>query len=96
MSPTTGMRAWRVKCSSIEPGLIASERVARIESAEGGMEFVAVSEQLIVGERLEVGWIGALGDRALIELPCETASGRWRMWVKRTLLEPGQDDPHGP
>ena len=92
---TERMPVWRVKCRTIEPGLISSERFARIEDADGGLEVVGVCDRLIEGDRLEVGWIGALGDRILIELPVESTSGSWRMWVKRTLLESSLHDSHG-
>ena len=86
--------ACRVRCS-IEPGLIPSERVARIATADGRIEEVHVSDLLIEGDTIAVAMIGARGDVVLVELPQESASGKWRIWVYRALLEAVQHDPDG-
>lgn len=69
-----------VKCT-IEPGLIDSERVAIIRTAEGGSEEVTVSSRAVTERGIKAALIGKSGERLLIELPREAASGRWRLWV---------------
>lgn len=69
-----------VKCS-IYPGLIESERVALVPTAEGGEEEVVVSARLASTDSIRAAEVGRHGDRVLIELPRESATGRWRLWV---------------
>jgi hypothetical protein len=48
---------------------------------------VVVDAALIHEDRLEVRRVlERTKDRALIELPRESTSGRWRIWVPRTAL----------
>ena len=68
---------------SIEDGLIPAEKIVRVEDADGATEEITVSTGSIDDNRLVASVIGTDGDRVLIELPRESASGRWRMWVNK-------------
>ncbi|MEO8051175.1 MAG: hypothetical protein ABI833_12235 [Acidobacteriota bacterium] len=68
---------------SIEDGLIPAEKIVRVEDADGATEEITVSTGSINDNRLVASVIGTDGDRVLIELPRESASGRWRMWVNK-------------
>ena len=70
-----------VKCDVLAAGPGPSEKVVEIATSEGREEVVLHSSTLDTQGRMEVGVLGYLGDRALIELPRESASGRWRVWV---------------
>jgi hypothetical protein len=63
-----------------------SERIAQIETADGKPEAVTVSSQNIQGNRLITFEIERSDGRVLIELPRESASGRWRIWVKESAI----------
>ncbi len=69
-----------IPCEVID-GLIPSEKIARITTAEGKVEEVAVDNQQIRGNTLVVAEVGRDENRVLVELPRESTSGRWRMWV---------------
>jgi hypothetical protein len=75
----------KINCS-VSEGLMPDEKVARIETADGGSEEVAVSDQNIENNRLMAFEIGRSEGRVLVELPRESASGRWRIWVKESLV----------
>jgi hypothetical protein len=63
-----------------------SETTVAISTADGEEE-VVVDTALVHGEELEVRRVlERTRDRALIELPRESASGRWRVWVPRSTL----------
>ena len=70
----------------VEEGLIPSEKIVRVEDADGGFEEVPVSARSINEGRLLAAEVGSQGDRVLVELPRESASGKWRMWVKRSAV----------
>jgi len=72
--------------AAIEYGLIDSERVARIQTVDG-VEEVIVSRRQVQGGRLLAFKIHDTGKKVLIELPRESTSGRWRVWVARKMVE---------
>jgi hypothetical protein len=75
----------RVRCL-VQEGLVSSERIVRIKTSEGRQEEVAVSASQIRGSALEAPVIGREGGKILIELPRESSSGRWRLWVNKDQL----------
>jgi hypothetical protein len=70
-------------------GLHPSETVVTVQTANG-VERLVMPRQAISNRAIEVGYpIKARGDDLLIELPRETQSGAWRVWVnKGQLFEP--------
>jgi hypothetical protein len=74
----------RVSTNSVFPGLVPAEKIARIELAGGEIEEVSVSaDDINANNELIAYFIGRddKGGRVLVELPRESASGRWRLWV---------------
>jgi hypothetical protein len=77
----------KVSTSSVVDGLMPSEKIARIEVEGGNIEEVSVSaEDISPDNKLMASEIGRQGERVLVELPRESASGRWRIWVKATAV----------
>jgi hypothetical protein len=70
-----------VPCKVVD-GLTPAEKIAVVESADGQIEEITVSKENLSGESLIVDEIGRHEGKVLVELPRETASGRWRIWVK--------------
>lgn len=75
----------RVKITHREAGPIPSETVVTITTTSGPEEVVVHASQA-TAESVEAGFIGREGDRVLVELPRETVSGRWRVWVPKDAL----------
>jgi hypothetical protein len=51
-------------------------------TTDQGVEQVIVHKASIVGDMIDIGFpIHRAEDQALIELPRESMSGRWRVWV---------------
>jgi hypothetical protein len=72
---------------SIEEGLIPTEKIVRVEDADGDFEEIPVSSASISDGKLMASEIGRTKDgRVLVELPRESASGRWRIWVKASAV----------
>lgn len=69
-----------VKCEFVD-GLASTEKIARIRTISGVVEEVPVASKYTNGGSLEVGKIGRESNRVLIELPRESLTGRWRLWV---------------
>lgn len=75
-----------LKCDSVVEGQGPSESIATIPTISGAEEVIVYSG-LVVNNRLNVGPIlGKDGDKRLVELPRESASGRWRVWVPEGAL----------
>jgi hypothetical protein len=51
---------------------------------EGAEEEVIVHSSDIQDDTIEVGRVGERGGAFLIELPQESATGKWRLWVPRS------------
>ena len=71
---------------SIEDGLMPAEKIARVEAADGEVEEVSVSTDNISDNKLVASEIGRREGKVLVELPRESASGRWRIWVKEAAV----------
>jgi hypothetical protein len=77
----------RLKVHEIGRGLHPSEVVVELRTATGP-ERVAVDRKSLRNGTLFVGWRPLAEKRGqwLIELPRETMSGTWRVWVKQNEI----------
>lgn len=73
----------KVKFEDIFEGRIESERIVRLMTADGIEEEVFVAPEQIEGNYLLLPAVAEEPDRVLFELPQESASGRWRLWISR-------------
>lgn len=66
-------------------GSIPTEAVVEIPTV-GGSEEVVVHTSQVSADSVEVGFIGRkeADGSVLIELPRESVSGRWRVWVPKS------------
>ncbi len=78
----------RIKTQEVVDGLGPSEKVATIATSTGNEQVILDSSTLDNLNRMEIGVLGfdKDSDLALIELPRESASGKWRVWVNRSEL----------
>jgi len=64
-----------------------NEAVVAVKTADGGMQRVVVSKRSIKNKSIPVGYpLGEKDDAVLVELPRETHSGAWRVWVNKDQL----------
>jgi hypothetical protein len=75
-----------INCYEVEEGLIPTEKVVRLRTADGRSEEVVVSNSQLVGRRIIASEIGRERGNVLIELPRESSSGRWRVWVSENEI----------
>lgn len=75
----------RIKVEKTSEGPVPSEVLVQIPTVEGP-EDVVVHQSQVDDKGIEVGYIGDKGENALVELPRETVSGRWRVWVPKKLV----------
>jgi hypothetical protein len=73
-------------CSRVADGFIPAEKIVYIEGADGALEEVTVASKSLIGDRLEASEIWRTKGTVLVELPRESASGRWRVWVKESSI----------
>jgi hypothetical protein len=81
----------RVRVREIGRGLHPSEAVVEIRTV-GGSERLVVDRKSVQKETIFVGWrpIAEKRGQWLIELPRETMSGTWRVWVKQNEIVPDE------
>jgi hypothetical protein len=79
----------RVKVREIGRGLHPSEAVVEIRTATG-LERLVVDRKSIQEGTIFVGWrpLAEKKGQWLIELPRETMSGTWRVWIKHSEILP--------
>jgi hypothetical protein len=80
----------RLKVENIGSGLHPSEVVVGVRTTSGIQELYIDKDSLYPDNTLSVGWpVGQDKDGKilLVELPAETASGSWRVWVDRSDLK---------
>ena len=76
----------RIAIEQVEDGLHPSELVVTIRTADGKTEEVAVDRSLVDGQRMKAYAVGVEQDRVLVELPRETSSGSWRVWMPKASV----------
>ena len=77
----------RIKVREVGKGLHPSEVVVEIQTSDG-MERLVVDKRTIETNSLSVGNpLRADNGKYLVELPRETMSGAWRVWVKQDALK---------
>lgn len=71
-----------VRISVLSDGPGPSEKVINIPTVDGNEE-VVLHTSALTNDRIEVGVLGfdEARKRALVELPRESVSGRWRVWI---------------
>ena len=75
----------RVK-AKIMKGIVKSERVAYIKTAEGSRAEIVLNSAHTGRNHIFVAEITRDKNDVLIELPQETSSGNWRVWVKENQI----------
>lgn len=79
----------RVKFTFLADGPGPSETVIGIRTVGGHQEEVVLSKRLVGGGGVEIGTpLLQEEDRILVELPRESTSGRWRIWVPVSEIVP--------
>ncbi|MBM3540783.1 MAG: hypothetical protein FJX51_01940 [Alphaproteobacteria bacterium] len=71
----------KIKCTDISFGPTPYEAVVTIGTVGGESEELVVDRDLVEDGRLDVAPVGRSNGHILVELPRESATGRWRVWV---------------
>ena len=71
----------KIKCTDISFGPTPYEAVVTIGTAGGESEELVVDRDLVGDGSLEVAPVDRSNGHVLVELPRESATGRWRVWV---------------
>jgi hypothetical protein len=78
----------RIKVERLRVGSHPSEVVIGVRTADGEQEKLVVDERSLDDDTLPVGHpVGSREGRFLIELPRETLSGSWRIWVRPEIIK---------
>ena len=74
----------RIRVKVLGEGQHPSERMVAVTTASGSRENVMVDRRSIDNDSIEIGYpIASEDGLLLIELPRETTTGQWRVWVKQ-------------
>ncbi len=78
----------RIKVKTVLEGPGPAEAIIAIPRTDGREEEVVVPRDLIQNDTIEVGRVSAANSTGpvLVELPTESASGNWRLWVDSASL----------
>jgi hypothetical protein len=80
------MAMMRLLVEQIGKGLHPSEAVVAVKTSDGTQRLV-VSNRSLMKNSIPVGFpLGERHDAILVELPRETQSGAWRVWVPKDQL----------
>ena len=72
----------RIRVEVLGEGQHPSERMVAVTTASGDKENVMVDRRSIDNDTIDVGYpVASEPGRFLIELPRETTTGQWRVWV---------------
>ena len=77
----------RVKARIVR-GVIGSERIAYITTAGGVRAEVLLSATQTGSDHILAAEVARDNNNVLIELPKETSSGYWRVWVNKNQILP--------
>jgi len=75
--------------ADVMDGLMPMEKIAFVQDANGEVEEVSVPASNVSGNELMASEIARDNGKVLVELPRESASGRWRIWVKESAIAQG-------
>jgi len=77
----------RLPVEILGDGLHPNEVVVGVALADGGMERLVISRRSLSQGSISIGWpITEVDGRSLVELPRETQTGAWRVWVASNKL----------
>ena len=77
----------RLRVEHLADGPGPGEVVIAVTTASGSKEQVVVHRTVVEEDAIEIGHpIHCDEDRWLVELPRESASGKWRLWVESKSL----------
>jgi hypothetical protein len=79
----------RLRCSILGHGPGPSEAIVEIRTTEGRVEIVVDEALVHDGELVIRGVLERRKNKSLVELPRESATGRWRVWVDDSALAAG-------
>jgi hypothetical protein len=72
----------RLRVKRVLEGPGPGEVVVKVETTSGIYEEVILYAKTIEGDTVEIGHpIARVEEQSLVELPRESVSGRWRVWV---------------
>ena len=80
-----------IKCTPVADGPGPSEATVSILTIDGVREEVVLSKRVLHGNAMNVGAsLHHEAGRYLIELPRESATGRWRIWIPESEVQSHQ------
>ena len=80
-------RAVRLRVKRVSEGPGPGEVLVEVETTSGIYEEVILHAKSIEGDTVEIGHpIAHVEEKSLVELPRESMSGRWRVWVPNSSV----------
>ena len=77
----------RLRVTRLAEGPGPGEVVVEVTTMTGATEQVIVHVTGMVGDTIDVGYpLASSEEQRLIELPRESVSGKWRLWVPQSAM----------
>lgn len=77
----------QVRCEVVLNGPGPNESIVKVQRVDGNWEEVVVTNRSIEHGFLRARRVDSSNGNVLIELPQESASGNWRLWVPEANVE---------
>lgn len=78
---------YRLRVAIIRDGLHPTEVIVAVETDQGQVS-LAIDKESLNNNLIEVGYpVARRNGHVLVELPRETTSGQWRVWVEHNAVE---------
>ena len=71
----------KVRCQDVMEGPGPGEKVVKVQTPEGWEEVIAPVSSVKQGFLITSAVLDRRDGKVLVELPRESASGRWRLWI---------------
>jgi hypothetical protein len=82
----------RLLVKEVGKGLHPNETVVAVQTA-AGVQRLVIAKRSIHNNSIPIGWpLGQEGEAVLVELPRETQSGAWRVWVPKDQLIEAEEE----
>lgn len=78
---------YRLRVETVRDGLHPTEVVVAVDTDQGSVKLV-IDRDSLLNDFIEVGYpLARRNGHVLVELPRETTSGLWRVWVESGSIE---------
>ena len=77
----------RVRCEVVLDGPGPDESIVKVQRVDGNWEEIVAPKRAVEQGFLHARRVGVSEENVLVELPRESVSGSWRLWVPKVSVK---------